>query len=177
MTLKEIIDEYSPLSFIAAVILTLFLLASWLSPAPREQLTYLQYFFMTLATLYILVTLLVFVVLGFKKLAYYLTIFLTMAIYMGGLYAAAVVIFLTYISWGFVFSMETLLAYSGVESAKEWFIRRYDYKSFEREYGIFYPLVLCFYFLLEWLPHRVHGEYIASFNPNKVLIEMREILK
>ena len=177
MTLKEIIREYSELLFIAAVVLVLFLLAAWLSPTPREQLSYLQYFFMTLATIYVLITLLVLVVLGFRKLSYYMIIFLAIAIYMDGLYAAAIAILLTYLSWGFVFALETLLVYSGVGSAKEWFVKRYDYQSFEREYRVFYPLVLFYYFLLEWLPHRIHGEHIASFKPDKVRVEMRELLK
>jgi len=177
VTLKEIIKEYSEVLFIAAVILLLFLVAAWLSPTPHEQLTYLQYFFMTLATIYVLITLLVLVVLGFRKLSYYMVIFLAMAIYMDGLYAAAIAILLTYLSWGFVFALEVLLVYHGVESAKEWFVKRYDYQSFEREYRVFYPLVLFYYFLLEWLPHRMHGDPIASFKPDKVRVEMREILK
>ena len=177
MTLKEIFDEYSPLLFIAVVILALFLLAAWLSPTPREQLSYLQYFFMTLATLYVLVTLLVLMVLGFRKLSYYMVIFLALAIYMNGLVMAAIAILLTYLSWGFVFALETLLVYSGVESAKEWFVKRYDYASFAREYRIFYPLIWLFYFFLEWMPHRMHGEHIASFQPDKVLTEMQQVLK
>ncbi|NKQ41005.1 MAG: hypothetical protein HF962_05495 [Sulfurovum sp.] len=177
MTLKEIIKEYSSIIFIASTILVMFLLASWLSPTPREQLSYLQYFFMTLAIFYVLVTVIVLVVLGFKKLGYYMAIFLAITIYMGGLYAAAITILLTYLSWGFVFALETLLAYHGVKSAKEWFVKRYDYKSFESEYRIFYPLVMFLYFLLEWAPNKFHGESIASFNPNKVLEEMKEILR
>ena len=177
VTLKEIYEEYSSLIFIAAVILLLFLAAAWLSPTPREQLGYLQYFFMTLVLIYVLVTALVLIVLGFRKLSYYMVIFLSLAIYMDGLIMAAIAILLTYLSWGFVFALETLLVYNGVESAKVWFVKRYDYQSFEREYRIFYPLVLLFYFLLEWLPHRIHGETIASFRPHRVLEEMGKILK
>jgi len=177
VTLKEIYDEYSPLAFIAAVILLLFLAAAWFSPSPREQLSYLQYFFMTLALLYVLVTVLVLIVLGFRKLSYYMVIFLSLAIYMDGLTVAAIAILLTYLSWGFVFALETLLVYHGVESAKAWFVKRYDYQSFSREYRIFYPLVLWLYFWLEWLPHRIHGESIASFRPDQVREEMRELLR
>jgi len=177
MTLKEIIEEYSELIMIAVVILTLFLLAAWLSPTPHEQLSYLQYFFMTLAALYVLVTLLVLIVLGFRKLSYYMVIFLALAIYMNGLGMAAIAILLTYLSWGFVFALETLLVYHGVERAKEWFVKRYDYRSFEREYRIFYPLIWLFYFFLEWMPHRIHGEHIASFQPHKVLTQMQKILR
>ena len=177
MTLKELYEEYSPLIFIMAVILLLFLAAAWLSPAPRDKLSYLQYFFMTLATLYVLVTLLVLIALGFRKLSYYMVIFLVLAIYMGGFTMAAIAILLTYLSWGFVFSLETLLVYHGIESAREWFAKRYEYQGFEKEYHIFYPLILFFYFLLEWLPHRIHGESIASFKPNRVIDEMRKILR
>ncbi len=176
MTLKEIYEEYSPLLFIAAVILVMFLLAAWLSPTPREQLSYLQYFFMTLAAMYVLVTILVLIVVGFKKFAYFMAIFMAASIYVGGLYAAAIVILLTYLSWGFVFALETLLAYHGVDSAKRWFIKRYDYKSFTQEFRIFYPMILFLYFLLEWLPGKFHGEEIAGFRPDKVLEQMREIL-
>jgi len=177
VTLKEIYEEYSPLLFIAAVILLLFLIAAWFSPTPREQLGYLQYFFMTLALLYVLVSVLVLLVLGFHKFAFYMAIFLAIVIYMGGFVLAAMVVGMTYLSWGFVFALETLLVYNGVESAKTWFLKRYNYRDFEREYRIFYPLVLLFYFLLEWLPHRIHGETIASFKPHRVLEEMGKILK
>ena len=175
-TLKKLYDEYSPFLIIFVAILTLFLVAAYFAPTPREKLSYLQYFFMTLATIYVTATLLVFVVLGFRSFAYYMAIFLAMVIYLGGVYVASMVIFMTYVAWGFVFGIEALLVYYDVQSAKDWFLKRYTLKSFKREYKVFYPAIVFLYFMLEYLPAILKGKKITKFQPRVILSTMENVL-
>ena len=72
--------------------------------------------------------------------------------------------------------MELLLFYNGSESAKEWFIARYNFKAFKTEYYAFYPLMFLLYILLEFIPYLFSKERLVKFTPSEVLKEMEVLL-
>jgi len=96
---------------------------------------------------------------------------------MYGIEGALLVTSMTYFTWGSIFAMETLLVYHGVESAQEWFERRYTFASFKREYYAFYPMIGVAYFFLELIPSIFYRESFLKFSPSKLLKMMEEVLK
>jgi len=68
------------------------------------------------------------------------------------------------------------LFYNGLKSAREWFTKRYTYKSFKIEFLAFYPMLWVASVFLEWIPSVLYRESFLKFSPPKVLEEMRKIL-
>jgi hypothetical protein len=95
---------------------------------------------------------------------------------MYGIEGALLVTGMSYFFWGSIFAMELLLFHHSVKSAKEWFISRYTYDTFKKEYYTFYPMIGLLYVLLEFIPHLFYREKLLRFSPSKVLREMEEIL-
>jgi hypothetical protein len=118
----------------------------------------------------------IFATLGFHSFALFLSIFLAAVIALYGILGALLVTVMTYFLWGSIFAMEVLLFYNGSESAKEWFVSRYNFKTFKMEYFAFYPLMGMLYILLEFLPYIFSKEKLLKFTPSKVLKEMEELL-
>ena len=95
---------------------------------------------------------------------------------MYGIEGALLVIGMTYLIWGFIFSIELLLVDNDVKSAIDWFKKRYTFESFKWEYYAFYPMMLVLYVLIELFPSLLHREQLKRFSPRQVFEKMREIL-
>ena len=113
---------------------------------------------------------------GFKEFSVMLAIILAMIISLIGIKAGVIAVILTYITWGFAFTIELLLAHNGVKSAIDWFKKHYNAKTFEIEFKIFYPMMLVMYFLLEIIPSLIYKEPILDFSPKELYIAMRNEL-
>ncbi len=61
-------------------------------------------------------------------------------------------IILTYLVWGFAFSIHALLIMCRTKSAIKWARRWYSPKVFRLESFIFYPMIFIAYILFEMLP-------------------------
>lgn len=83
---------------------------------------------------------------------------------------------LTYICWGFVFAVQALLLLNDVESAKEWFKKRYSIKSFRREFIAFFPMMQLFYILLEVIPHYLLKDRVAEFDTDAIWKKACELM-
>ncbi len=163
------------LYFILAVLGAFLLLiaGAWSSPSFAEKQSYIEAIVMFGALLFIFSVVVIISALGFHSFALFMALFLAMAISIYGVEAGIIVIVMTYMVWGLVFAIEMLLYHNKVESAINWFRERYTFKSFSREYKVFYPMIWIFYFLFEYIPHRFTGESISSFNPQKLYEQMR----
>jgi len=167
---------YRSLAFTILAIFIITILAAYFSPTFTQQKTYLELFIAFGSLLFIFSIVSIFASLGFHSFALYLSVFLAIVITMFGVVGAFLVTFITYILWGSIFAMEVLLFYNGSQSAKEWFISRYTFKTFKMEYKVFYPLLGILYILLEFIPHLFSKEKLVKFTPSKVLKEMEELL-
>ena len=141
-----------------------------------EQKTYLELFMLIGSLLFIFSVLVVVAILGFSSFALYLALFIAAAIAMYGIEGALLVIGMTYLIWGFIFSIEVLLVDNDVKSAIDWFKKRYTFESFKWEYYAFYPMMLVLYVLIELFPSLLHREQFKRFSPRQVFEKMREIL-
>lgn len=168
--------EYRDLALIILGIFAVILLGAYFSPTFEAQKGYLELFMMFGAVLFIVSTLAVFATLGFSSFAIYMAVFLAAVIALFGFLGALIVIFLTYVTWGSIFAMEVLLFDAGAQSAKEWFLKRYTFKTFKIEYYAFYPMLGCLYILLEILPNLISRESVIDFSPARVLKEMEIML-
>ena len=171
-----IMKEYRSLVFIIFAIFAVTLLGAYFSPTFQEQRGWLELFFLLGGVLFIVSVLAVFATLGFSSFAIYMAVFLAAVISLYGILGAVIVVFLTYVVWGSIFAMEVLLYDAGANSAKEWFVTRYKFKSFKAEYYAFYPMLGFVYVLLEILPNLLHRESVIDFSPSRVLKEMEELL-
>jgi len=169
-------NEYRSLALIVLAIFAVTLFGAYFSPTFQEQRGYLELFFLLGGVLFIVSTLAIFATLGFSSFAIYMAVFLAAVIAMFGILGAVIVVLLTYIAWGSIFAMEVLLYDAGAQSAKEWFLSRYDFKSFKAEYYAFYPMLGFIYVLLEILPNLLSRESVIDFSPSRVLREMEELL-
>jgi len=169
-------QEYRSLALIILSIFSVTLIGAYFSPTFQEQRGWLELFFLLGGVLFIVSTLTIFATLGFSSFSIYMAIFLAAIIAMFGILGAIIVVLLTYIAWGSVFAMEVLLYDSGAVSAKEWFITRYKFKDFKREYYAFYPMLGFIYVLLEIIPNLISRESVIAFSPSRVLKEMEELL-
>jgi len=160
---------------IAIFIITL--LAAYFSPSFAEQRSYLELFILFGSLLFIFAVVVIFATLGFHSFSLFLSIFLAAVIAMYGVLGALLVTAMTYFLWGSIFAMEVLLFYNGSQSAKEWFVSRYDFKTFKIEYFAFYPLMGMLYILLEFIPYLFSKERLVKFTPSKVLKEMEALLQ
>ncbi len=171
------LKEYRDIIVIIFAIFTILLVGAMFSHSFTQQKTYLELFMLMGALLFVFSVLVVFAILGFSSFALYLTLFITVVMVMYGIEGAIMVIAITYLIWGFMFSIELLLVDNDVTSAIDWFKKRYDFQSFQWEYYAFYPLLLILYILIELFPNILHGEEMRRFSPKKVFKKMREILE
>ena len=170
-------SEYRSLALTVIAIFTITLLAAYFSPSFSEQRSYLELFILFGSLLFIFSVVVIFATLGFHSFALFLSIFLAAVIALYGVLGALLVTTITYFLWGSIFAMEVLLFYNGSQSAKEWFVSRYDFKTFKMEYFAFYPLMGMLYILLEFIPYLFSKEKLLKFTPSKVLKEMEALLK
>ena len=170
-------SEYRSLALTIIGIFIITLLAAYFSPSFAEQRSYLELFILFGSLLFIFSVVVVFATLGFHSFALFLSIFLAAVIALYGVLGALLITLMTYFLWGSIFAMEVLLFYNGSQSAKEWFVSRYDFKTFKMEYFAFYPLMGMLYILLEFIPYIFSKEKLLKFTPSKVLKEMEELLE
>lgn len=170
-------SEYRSLTLTVIAIFIITLLAAYFSPSFAEQKSYLELFILFGSLLFIFAVVIIFATLGFHSFALFLSIFLAAVIALYGVIGALLVTAMTYFLWGSIFAMEVLLFYNGSQSAKEWFVSRYDFKTFKMEYFTFYPLMGMLYILLEFIPYLFYKERLVKFTPSKVLKEMEALLK
>jgi hypothetical protein len=170
------VSEYRSLALTVITIFMITLSAAYFSPSFAEQKTYLELFILFGSLLFIFAVVVIFATLGFHSFALFLSLFLAAVITMYGILGALLITAVTYFLWGSIFAMEVLLFYNGSESAKEWFVSRYDFKTFKMEYFAFYPLMGMLYILLEFIPYLFSKERLVKFTPSKVLKEMEELL-
>ena len=170
-------SEHRSLALTILAIFIVTLMAAYFSPSFVEQKSYLELFILLGSLLFIFSVVVIFATLGFHSFALFLTIFLAAVIAMYGILGALVVTVMTYFLWGSIFAMEVLLFYNGSESAKAWFVSRYDFKTFKMEYTAFYPLMGMLYILLEFIPYLFSKEKLVKFTPSKVLKEMETLLE
>jgi len=170
-------NEYRSLVLTVIAIFTITLLAAYFSPSFAEQKTYLELFILFGSLLFIFAVVVIFATLGFHSFALFLSLFLAAVIAMYGVLGALLITAVTYFLWGSIFAMEVLLFYNGSKSAKEWFVSRYDFKTFKMEYFSFYPLMGMLYILLEFIPYLFSKEKLLKFTPSEVLKEMEALLQ
>ena len=168
--------EYGYLLLTIIAIFGIILAGAYFSPSFEEQKGWLELFYLSGALLFIFSALIIFATIGFGSFAIYGAIFLAAVMGMYGVEGAVMVVALTYISWGSVFAMQVLLFYNGLKSAREWFEKRYTYRSFRYEYILFYPMFFVGYFFLELIPSLLYREDFLKFTPSRVLHAMKEIL-
>jgi len=171
------VSEYRSLALIIIAIFTITLLAAYFSPSFAEQKSYLELFILFGSLLFIFAVVVIFATLGFYSFALFLSLFLAAVIVMYGVLGALLITAIIYFLWGSIFAMEVLLFHNGSESAKEWFVSRYDFKTFKMEYFTFYPLMGMLYILLEFIPYLFSKEKLLKFTPSKVLKEMEMLLE
>ena len=164
-------SEYRSLTLTVIAIFIITLMAAYFSPSFAEQKSYLELFILFGSLLFIFSVVVIFATLGFHSFALFLSIFLAAVIALYGVLGALLVTVMTYFLWGSIFSMEVLLFYNGSESAKAWFLSRYDFKTFKMEYFAFYPMMGMLYILLEFIPYIFSKEKLLKFTPSRLLKE------
>lgn len=170
-------SEYRSLTLTVIGIFIITLIGAYLSPSFAGQKTYLELFMLFGSLLFIFSVVAIFASLGFHSFALYLSVFLALVVAMYGATGALLVTLITYFLWGSIFAMEVLLFHNGSQSAKEWFVSRYDFKTFKIEYYAFYPLMGMLYILLEFIPYLFLKERLLKFTPSNVLKEMEKLLE
>ena len=150
------------LSFLIVIIL---ILGIYTSPTYTQQQNFYNSLIYFLATLFIASITLIVLWQGFKFFSVMLAIIFAAIISILGIWGGVAAVFLTYITWGFVFTIELLLAHNGVKSAIKWFKKHYNKKSFKIEYKVFYPMLIVMHILLETIPSIIYKEAILDFNP------------
>lgn len=168
--------EYRSLALIVIAIFVITFVGAYFSPTFEEQRTFLELFFLMGSLLFIFSALVIFATIGFGSFAIYGAVFLAAVMGMYGIEGALLVTGMTYVIWGSIFAMETLLVYHRVKSAREWFQKRYTFKSFRLEYRVFYPMLIVAYIFLELIPSIFYRESFLKFSPSKVLKAMEELL-
>jgi hypothetical protein len=153
------------LSFLIVLIL---ILGIYTSPTYSEQENFYNSLLYFLAALFIASATLIVLWHGFRHFSVMLAIILAAIISILGIWGGVAAIFLTYVTWGFVFTIELLLAHNGVVSAVRWFKKHYNKKSFKIEYKIFYPMLIVMHILLEIIPSIIYKESILEFNPKEL---------
>ena len=166
---------YLILTIVALFVITL--TGAYFSPTFEEQKSFLEIFYLSGALLFIFSALVIFATIGFGSFAIYGAIFLAAVMGMYGIEGAVLVVGMTYFLWGSIFAMQVLLFYHHLKSATEWFKKRYTYRSFGREFKVFYPMLWVAYFFLEFIPSILYREDFLRFIPSRVLEEMEEVLK
>lgn len=81
----------------------------------------------------------------------------------------------TYLVWGFVFALESLLAMGGNEGAKRWLRKWHGPRFFAALLFLFLPMIWIGYFFLEILPEILgFRETRTSFDLQKIIQEVYE---
>jgi len=171
------VKEYRSLALIVIAIFVILFAGAYFSPTFTEQKTYMELFILMGALLFIFSVLVIFAAIGFGSFTLYMAVFLIVVMQMYGIEGAVIVTGMSYLVWGSIFAMEVLLFYNGLKNARDWFAKRYTYKSFQREYVAFYPMLWVASVFLEWIPSVIYKESFLKFSPSRVLDEMKEILK
>ncbi len=166
---------YLMLTIIALFVITL--AGAYFSPTFEEQKNFLELFILMGAVLFIFSALVVFAAIGFASFSIYGAIFLAAVMGIYGIEGAVLVVGMTYLVWGVIFSMQVLLFSHHLKSAARWFKERYTFKSFYYEYRVFYPMLWLGYLFLEVIPGIILREEISRFTPSLLKEEMRLILK
>ena len=169
--------EYRSLALTVIALFVITFMAAYFSTSFTQQQSYLELFTLLGSLLFIFSVVVIFAILGFYSFALFLSLFLAIIITVFGVLSAFIITAITYFLWGSIFAMELLLFYNGSETAKEWFIARYDYKTFKLEYYAFYPMMYLLYVLLEFIPYLFSKEQLVKFAPSEVLKEMETLLK
>ncbi len=168
--------EYRSLVLIVIALFVITLLGAYFSPTFNEEKTFLELFVLMGALLFIFSALVIFAAIGFTSFSLYLAIFLAAVMGIYGIEGAFLFTGMTYLVWGSIFAMEVLLFYNGLKSAREWFIKRYTFKSFKNEYYAFYPMLFIAYLFLELIPSVFYRESFLEFKPSRVLEVMKDLL-
>ena len=147
------------------------------SPSFSEQMNYIEAIGILSALILVFSIVVIAAHLGFRSFSLFMALFLAMAISLYGVYAGILVAIMTYIVWGFVFSIQLLLVHNHSKPAIDWFREHYNYKSFEIEYKVFYPMVWIFYFLWDYLPALLYKDKDEQFCPKLIKESMKKILK
>ncbi|MBN2721586.1 MAG: hypothetical protein JXQ77_02060 [Campylobacterales bacterium] len=169
--------EYSELIGVIGAILAILLIGAFFSPTFEEQKSFWMLFInivIVIAAFGVLITL---AAIGFSSFALYGAVFTAIVLFVFGIEGVLLVIGMTYLIWGFIFSFETLLVAHKVASAEEWFKARYTYESFYKEYVAFYPMLMFVYTVIEVLPTLLDFQKPKRFEPDEILKRMQEILR
>ena len=161
-------SEFNLLVGLSLLIVTLLFLGVYTSPTYTQKESFFNSIIYFLATLFIASITLVILWHGFKHFSVMLTIILAAVISLFGIKGAIIALSATYLTWGFVFTIEILLAHNGVESAIVWFKKHYTPQMFKIEYKIFYPMMLFMFVILEIIPHFIYKDPILEFNPKEL---------
>ena len=162
---------------LSIVIIGVLILGIYTSPTYTQQQNYTKSLIIFLEVLFVASVTLVVLWHGFKNFALILAIILAAIISLFGIEGGLIAIILTYITWGFAFSIELLLAHNGVKSAIEWFKRHYKPKTFSIEFKIFYPMIVTMHLFLEIIPSIIYKEAILDFNPKELYEAMLNELR
>lgn len=169
--------DFNILLGLSVAIIAILLLGVYTSPTYTQKEMMFNSIIYFLAVLFIASVTLVILWHGFKEFSVMLAIILAMIISLLGIKAGLIAIVATYIIWGFVFSIELLLAHNGVEGAIIWFKKHYKVNSFKVEFKIFYPMLIVMHILLEIIPSIIYKEPILDFNPKELYEAMLGELK
>ena len=160
--------DFNILLALSITIVAILFLGIYTSPTYAQKQQLFNSFIYFIAVVFIASVTLVILWHGFKEFSVMLAIILGAIISLFGIAAGFKAIFATYIIWGFVFTIELLLAHNGVQSAINWFKKHYKTNSFKIEYKIFYPMMLVMYVLLEIIPGIIYKEKILDFKPKEL---------
>jgi len=165
------------LIWLSVAILAILALGIATSPTYAQKQELFNSIIYFLAVLFIASATLIVLWHGFKEFSIMLAIILAMIISLIGIKAGVIAILLTYVTWGFAFTIELLLAHNGVQSAIDWFKKHYSVKAFEIEFKIFYPMMIIMYLLLEIIPNIIYKDPLLDFEPKELYEAMRNELK
>ncbi len=160
--------DFNLLAGLSIGIILILFAGVYTSPTYSQKTAILNSIIYFLATVFIASVTLIILWHGFKEFSVMLAIILAMIISLLGIKAGLIAVFATYIIWGFVFSIELLLAHNGVKSAIAWFKKHYKVKSFQIEFKIFYPMLMVMHILLEIIPGIIYREAILDFKPKEL---------
>ena len=149
-------------------IIGILILGIYTSPTYTQEQNYINSLILFLEVLFVASLTLVILWHGFKNFAIMLAIILAAIISLFGVEGGLIAMLLTYLTWGFAFSIELLLAHNGVEGAINWFKHHYKPKTFSLEFKIFYPMIKLMHILLEIIPGILYKEPILDFNPKEL---------
>ncbi len=160
--------DFNILLGLSVAIIAILLVGVYTSPTYTQKEAMFNSIIYFLAVLFIASVTLVILWHGFKEFSVMLAIILAMIISLLGIKAGIIAVAMTYVIWGFVFSIELLLAHNGVEGAIVWFKKHYKVNSFKVEFKIFYPMIIVMHILLEIIPSMIYKEPILDFNPKEL---------